>query len=122
MKKAIIFGVLLLAAYIAYDEYERRRSKPVEPSAAQGAEVPHWEDVEREMARERGPKTNWSESLGGVAATREQASPAARDGWSEGGGLVGRVGSFLGGIVENITYFLFCLFKKFLVQNQRLPR
>jgi hypothetical protein len=23
---------------------------------------------------------------------------------------------------SNITYFLFCLFKKFLVQNQRLPR
>jgi hypothetical protein len=107
MKKAIIFGVLLLVAYVAYDEYDRRHGRPVESSADQVGEAPHWEDVEREMARERGSKSSLSKPPGDAAVTQEQASPTARDGWSEGGGLVGRVGSFFGGIVENITYFLF---------------
>lgn len=106
MKKILIFCVLVFAAYVAYDEYNRRHGNDLESPAAQGGDVPHWEEVERELASSRTSAPAGGDAVG-ASSPGHRASPALRDRWSEGGGLLGRVGSLLGGITDAIGYFLF---------------
>jgi hypothetical protein len=106
MKRVLLICLFAGLAYVAYDEYQRHHSAEAPAAADPGGEVPHWEDVEQKLARGPAATASLAEPRAD-SASPAQASPAARDGWSEGGGLVGRFLGFVGGITDAIRYVLF---------------
>jgi hypothetical protein len=105
VKRTLILLFIAGAGYVAYDEYQRRELYIPDEGTERVVEVPHWEEVERDMAATVGSKPAGDRAREATAPA--EGSIMASDAWSEGGGLVGRLNALFRGIAEDVNYVLF---------------
>jgi S1-C subfamily serine protease len=106
MKRLFLLIILAGLAYVAYDEYQRWQAAKTYTAPQNLADVPHWEDI---VPRSPGRESSADSQDAPATFYPDPVVPSAagRDSWSEGGGLFGRIQSFVKTINDGVSFFFF---------------